>query len=64
MADKAVAKLCPFCKRITWLSVPVEAYEACQMGICIQNAWPDGSATDRETLLSGICPECQKEIFE
>lgn len=40
------------------------AYEAWQMGMCIQNAWPDGSATDRETLISGICPVCQKETFE
>ena len=54
MVYKAVAKVCPFCKSITWVSVPVEAYEA----------WLDGSATDRETLISGICPECQKEIFE
>ena len=64
MADKAVAKVCPFCKSTTWVSVPVEAYEAWQMGICIQKAWPDGSATDRETLISGICPKCQKETFE
>ena len=64
MADKAVAKVCPFCKRTIWVSVPVEAYEAWQMGMCIQNAWPDGSAIDRETLISGICPECQKETFE
>ena len=64
MADKAVAKVCPFCKSTTWLSVPVEAYEAWQMGMCIQNAWPDGSATDKETLVRGICPECQKETFE
>lgn len=68
MTYKAVAKVCPFCKSITWVSVPVEAYEAWQMGMgmcmCIQNAWLDGSATDRETLISGICPECQKEIFE
>ena len=64
MADKAVAKVCLFCKRITWVSVPVKAYEACQMGMSIQNAWPDGSATDRETLISGICPKCQKRIFE
>ena len=64
MADKAVAKVCPFCKSTIWISVPVEAYEAWQMGICIQKAWPDGSATDRETLISGICPKCQKETSE
>ena len=40
MVYKAVAKVCPFCKSITWVSVPVEAYEA----------WLDGSATDRENV--------------
>ena len=64
MADIAVAKVCLFCKKITWVSVPVKAYEACQMCMCIQNAWPDGSATDREPLICGICPKCQKRIFE
>lgn len=54
MANKTVAKVYPFCKRITWVSVPVEASEAC----------PDGSATARETLISGICPKCQRRIFE
>lgn len=33
MADKAVAKVCPFCKSTTWVSVPVKTYEAWQMGI-------------------------------
>ena len=30
MADRAVAKVCPLCKNTTWVSVPVEAYEAWQ----------------------------------
>lgn len=64
MTLKSIAKVCPFCKSTTWLSVPVEAYEAWQMGMRIQHAWPDGSATDRETLISGVCPKCQKETFE
>ena len=64
MADKAVAKVCPLCKNTTWVSVPVEAYEAWQMGICIQKAWSDGSATDKEVLISGSCPKCQKETLE
>ena len=38
MTYKAVAKVCPFCKSPTWVSVPAEAYEAWQMGMRIQNA--------------------------
>ena len=59
-----VTKICPKCNKPSYVDIPKDAYEKWQMGVCIQNAWPDGSATDREVLISGICPECQKEIFE
>jgi len=64
MGNKAIAKVCPDCGKTTWVGMPVEAYEAWQMGIKIQEAWPEGSATDRETLISGFCPECQEKIFK
>ena len=59
-----ITKICPKCNKPSYVDIPKDAYEAWQMGMCIQNAWPDGSATDREVLISGICPECQKETFE
>ena len=59
-----VTKICPKCNKPSYVDIPKDAYEKWQMGMCIQNAWPDGSATDRETLISGICPKCQKETFE
>lgn len=62
--NKAVAKICPSCKTTTWVGIPIEAYEEWNMGICLQKAWPEGSATERETLISGLCPECQKKVFE
>lgn len=59
-----VTKICPKCNKPSYVDIPKEAYEKWQFGMCIQNAWPDGSAIDREVLISGICPECQKETFE
>lgn len=64
MSNKAVAKVCPRCGQTTWVGMPVERYEEWQMGVNIQDAWPEGSDTERETLISGFCPVCQKVIFE
>lgn len=63
MANKSVAKVCPRCGQITWVGVPVENYEAWQMGVNIQEAWPEGSTTEHETLISGFCPACQEGVF-
>lgn len=64
MSNKAIAKVCPRCGQTTWVGMPVERYEEWQMGVNIQDAWPEGSATERETLIRGFCPACQKVIFE
>lgn len=63
MSNKAIAKVCPKCGQITWVGMPAEKYEEWQMGVNIQEAWPEGSAIERETLISGFCPSCQKVIF-
>ena len=62
--NKAIAKVCPRCGQTTWVGMPAEKYEEWQIGVNIQDAWPEGSATERETLISGFCPSCQKVIFE
>lgn len=62
--NKLVTRICPFCKASTQITIPIPAYEAWAMGVCIQKAWPLGSATDRETLISGICPACQEKTFD
>lgn len=60
---KNVSCYCPMCGSKTVVNIPVEAYEAWQMGVSIQEAWPEGSLSERETLISGLCSECQNEIF-
>jgi hypothetical protein len=58
-----ITTACPFCGRITTLSIPVDDCIAWQNGSLVQNAFPDLSAEDREVLLSGICWNCQINIF-
>lgn len=64
MMKKAIAKVCPRCGQTTWVGMPIDKYEEWQMGVSIQDAWPEGSATERETLISGFCPSCQSVIFK
>ena len=59
-----ITKICPKCDKPSYVDIPKDAFEKWQMGICIQKAWPDGSAADKEVLISGICPKCQKETSE
>ena len=58
-----ITKICPKCNKPSYVDIPKDAYEKWQFGMFIQDAWPEGSATERETLISGFCPACQKEIF-
>ena len=59
-----VTKVCPRCGEASYIDIPKSNYEAWQFGILIQEAWPEGSATDRETLMTGLCPSCQDVVFK
>lgn len=54
---------CVFCRGFNLLTVPREGYDRWKKGELIQRALPELSADEREVLISGICPECQKRIF-
>ena len=55
---------CPFCGKINEVNISEEAFFEWQYGgKNIQDVVPKMSATDREMLISGICPECQVKIF-
>ena len=49
---------CPFCLTISYVTVPVDGYEAWVAGTLIQNALPTLSADNRELLMTGICGDC------
>lgn len=59
-----VTKICPKCGEPSYVEIPETSYEQWQFGISIQKAWPEGSDTDRETLINGLCPKCQGVVFE
>lgn len=59
-----ITRICPKCSRPSYVDIPKDAYEKWQIGINIQNAWPEGSATEREILISGLCKECQEGVFD
>ena len=58
-----VAITCPFCGEDHAVEVNLAQYEAWQNGELIQNAMPDLTPTEREQLISGVCPKCQAEMF-
>ena len=60
----SVTKVCPICgKSYKAATMSDDAYNAWQNGVLIQYAMPELTATERESLISGICPDCQKRIF-
>ena len=58
-----VAITCPFCGEDHAVEVNLAQFEAWQNGELIQRAMPNLSATEREQLISHICPKCQAEVF-
>ena len=58
-----VVMTCTFCRKFHLVEVDLEQLEAWQNGELIQNAMPDLTLTEREQLISGLCPKCQAEVF-
>jgi hypothetical protein len=54
---------CPFCGDYHEVDVNEIAYDNWQSGELIQNAMPDLTPTEREQLISHLCPACQVKIF-
>ena len=54
---------CPMCGAYHTLTVDMTRFLLYQGGMLVQDAFPEMSPTDRERFISGLCPDCQKEIF-
>ena len=54
---------CPLCGKDHTVEVSLTGYIEWKRGELIQNAMPDLTPTEREQLISGLCPKCQSEIF-
>lgn len=58
-----IALGCVFCGKEHSVEVDFDNFMQWKMGALIQNAMPELNATQREQLISGICPNCQERIF-
>lgn len=62
--DAEVVVVCPFCHKLTTIQVVEEDYLAWKYdGVLIQNAMPYLPTNVREMLISGLCDDCQDEMF-
>ena len=61
--DCTVVTRCPFCGRANEVEVNEMDYLDWQDGKLAQDAFPYLSASDREMLISGICPTCWDGMF-
>lgn len=55
--------VCPFCGKEHSVEVSERAFYEWQSGALIQSVMPTLSATEREQLISRICPACQDSLF-
>ena len=64
MRDIRLEITCPFCGKSHFVEVAESDYNAWQNGALAQSCpFPYLSATEREQLISHICPQCQAEVF-
>lgn len=55
---------CPFCGNAHSVEVKENDYFDWQFdGVLAQNAFPYLNPTEREQLISQVCPKCQEKIF-
>ena len=55
--------ICPFCGAEHSVEVDSAQFEAWKNGELIQNVMPNLTPTEREQLISGLCPKCQAKFF-
>lgn len=58
-----IIRVCPFCGEVHTVSVKESDFCRYRNGELVQRAFPYLTATQREQIISGMCPECQKDIF-
>ena len=63
MKKIAIEVRCPFCGYVSAVCVKVMDYADWKMGGLAQNCFPYLDVSEREILISGLCPKCQDEVF-
>lgn len=62
-ATVEITKVCPFCGKVNHLIVNQEMYNRWIDGEPVQKVFYMVDASERELLMSGICHDCQNDIF-
>ena len=63
MKDITLTLIYPFCGEAHMVAVSEDGLRLWQGGVLIQDAMPDLTPTEREQLISRLCPTCQAKIF-
>lgn len=63
MKDIRLEMTCPFCGADHHVDCREDQYNAYCNGELAQVAFDDLNATEREQIISHICPDCQEKIF-
>ncbi len=64
-SDKVTIKVvCPRCGKTFKIRVYPEDWSNYKNGMLIQDALPYLSDSERELLMSGLCPDCWDELFD
>ena len=63
MRDVRIEITCPFCGATHYVEVAERDYNNWHSGELAQKAFPYLSTTEREQLISYMCPKCQKSFF-
>lgn len=59
-----IHRRCPNCNKQTDIELEAEKLHRWQAGEHVQDVWPEKSAIERETLISGVCSdECWDKLF-
>lgn len=53
--------ICPYCGIFSQITIGLEEYTNWLNGTCIQDAFPELDASERESIKTGICDECYGE---
>ncbi len=60
----SITRTCPFCGTPTTVNCRESEWLAYENGALAQDAFPEMDLHTRETLISGMCPDCQSKFFD
>lgn len=65
MSEMIIECACPFCGKVTYVGCTFEQYKEYMLNpaALVQDIFPEKDTTERETIVSGMCKECQDNFF-